>query len=227
MIYIVYSPRDSTESQMREAHDLLEKKYGCGEEAIVYSCIEFGKNKDHPHLNCILNTQSRSDTIRCSIRKLMNFPPDLWTSGEDRITFCCKQVTDLPRLVACYLRKESDAILLYNCLDLQLLESELAKREESFEVAVQTTVSTLRPVNEQSVISMALSFFGTHIIVDGESFRDFQRQFVLNRYYCSRISWMRVYNYCLIHSQGMVPQHEDIEAQTLVGAPPQQGLWDV
>lgn len=231
MIYIVYSPKDSSESSMREAHELLAKKYGCGDGAIVYSCIEFGKNRDHPHLNCIFDINSRSDSLRRSIRKIMNLPEwqtKQYTNTEWRIMLCVKQVTDLPRLVACYLRKEAEAILLFNCLNLQLMESELAKREESFTAAIETTVSILRPVNEQSVITMALSYFRGTLSVDSESFRDFQRQFVLNNYYCSRISWLRVYNYCLIHSQGSVPSEEDeLDQRANPVIPPCTNFWDV
>ena len=96
MLYLVYGPRESSELLMREAHAKLEKRFGCGSGGIVYSCIESGKNRDHYHLNCIIDKDTRTDSFRRSIRQLMNFPEELYQSAEDRHTFSVKNVTDLP-----------------------------------------------------------------------------------------------------------------------------------
>ena len=95
---------------------------------------------------------------------------------------------------------------------------ELAQREAEFQQATEAVVGTLRAVTEQTVITMALSYFAGGRTVNKDTFRHFQQQFVLNKYYCSRVSWTRVYNYSLIHSQ------RDIHAGEEIVVP---DLWDI
>lgn len=199
MLYLVYGPKEGSEESMRAAHNVLVKKFGTD---VVYSCIETGISRSHYHLNVILDKDARTDSVRRTFRSIMSFPEELYHTAEDRYTFVVKTVTDLPRLVSGYLRKEDSVILLHNALDLALLARELEQREEEFASATRTVVSHLNVVSEQEVITMAVSYFSNpRVLFNNPSFRHFQQQFVLNKYYCSRISWRRVFNYCLIHSR--------------------------
>lgn len=196
MLYVVYGPRDSTEEHLREVHDLIVARYG---EEVVFAVYEVGKQKTHPHLNYIFDTHQRSDTFRRSFRNTVKFPKELWGTVDDKYTFHVKNVSDLARLVTRYLSKEDDAQILLNRLDVALLESEMEKRADDFVYTKSDGAENMKVVSEPQVIQMSLHYFRARELTP-ETFRRFQAQFALQLFYCSRIKWLRVYNYCVIHS---------------------------
>lgn len=208
--FVVLSPGDSTAEQMRAASGLAKSRFG---KDYAYACIEFGQYADHPHLNCIIDSTRRSDSLRRTLLQLW----DDYVGELPGVSLFVKKAPDVPGLVCKnggYLTKEDVYELLHDGLWTQQMQDKYEKRPKGIVKSDKSKAPkryqspTFTVVGELQTIDMCIEHFKTASLEPSvENFKDFQR-FFARRYYCHRICWQRVYQYMVLN---VSPEDPDTE----------------
>lgn len=190
-VFCVYSPRDMPD------HTSVYEQLTSVKHEVVFSNLEYGSNHDHPHLNIIYRTTTRPDTLRSALyAKLGIARADIKT---ERNLIHCKRVTDLTSLIGGYLQKEEDAIVIFvhPTIDLAVMRRKVEERKSDLKPTKGK--SLLTPVSEKQVLEMLIVYFQSRDFTSSEYY-GFQQHFAQNHFYCSRISWRKLFNWMMLYS---------------------------
>lgn len=204
-LYLVYSPESMSSDDESKITQFLDTKH-----SVRHLVLEHGKSGHHPHLNYVLQTNSRPDNVRVSLYRFLGY--DKARQRSNRHLIVVKRADDLPQLVCGYLRKEDDAVVICTDLDMAPLEAEYATASRSVSTRYLSINPDLHRVNEEQVIIMFMAFIDEHSLdPTKQSLRSFQREYVKRKFYASRISWKKVLNYVTLRHDTMLADELEID----------------